>query len=104
MKRIRKNDEVIVIAGKSENKGKRGKVKDVFDNYVVIEGVNLISKHMKPNRQQQTEGSIIRKEAPIHISNVMLFNSVTGKGDRVSFKNEDGKKIRVYRSNGNKID
>ena len=102
MKRIRKGDEVIVIAGKAENKGQR--VQKVIDDYVIVDGVNRVSKHVKPNRQLQTEGSILKKEAPIHISNVMLFNPSTGKGDRVGFKIEDGKKIRVYKSTGAQVD
>lgn len=104
MKRIRKGDEVIVIAGKAENKGQRGSVLKVIDDYVIVDGVNCVSKHVKPNRQLQTEGSILKKEAPIHISNVMLFNPSTGKGDRVGFKIEDGKKIRVYKSTGAQVD
>ena len=104
MKRIRKGDEVIVIAGKTENKGQRGTVLKVIDNYVIVDGVNHVSKHVKPNRQLQTEGSILKKEAPIHISNVMLFNPSTGRGDRVGFKIEDGKKIRVYKSTGAQVD
>ena len=104
MKRIRKGDEVIVIAGKTENKGQRGTVLKVIDNYVIVDGVNHDSKHVKPNRQLQTEGSILKKEAPIHISNVMLFNPSTGRGDRVGFKIEDGKKIRVYKSTGVQVD
>ena len=103
MKRIRKGDEVIVIAGKAENKGQRGSVLKVIDDYVIVDGVNCVSKHVKPNRQLQTEGSILKKEAPIHISNVM-FNPSTGKGDRVGFKIEDGKKIRVYKSTGAQVD
>ena len=104
MKRIRKGDEVIVIAGKAENKGQRGSVLKVIDDYVIVDGVNRVSKHVKPNRQLQTEGSILKKEAPIHISNVMLFNPSTGRGDRVGFKIEDGKKIRVYKSTGAQVD
>ena len=92
MKRIRKGDEVIVIAGKAENKGQRGTVLKVANDYVVVDGINHVFKHVKPNRQLQTEGSIVKKEAPIHISNVMLFNPSTGKGDRVGFKIESGKK------------
>ena len=100
MKRIRKGDEVIVIAGKAENKGQRGTVLKVANDYVVVDGI----KHVKPNRQLQTEGSIVKKEAPIHISNVMLFNPSTGKGDRVGFKIESGKKVRVYKSTGAQVD
>ena len=104
MKRIRTGDEVIVISGKSENKGRRGRVTSVCEEYVTVEGVNFISKHVKPNRQLQTEGKIVRKEAPIHISNVMIFNPETNRGDRVGFKIEEGKKFRIYKSTGLRID
>ena len=104
MKRIRTGDEVIVISGKSENKGRRGRVTSVCEEYVTVEGVNFISKHVKPNRQLQTEGNIVRKEAPIHISNVMIFNPETNRGDRVGFKIEEGKKFRIYKSNGVRVD
>ena len=104
MKRIRTGDEVIVISGKSENKGRRGRVTSVREEYVIVEGMNFISKHVKPNRQLQTEGNIVRKEAPIHISNVMIFNPGTNKGDRVGFKVEEGKKFRIYKSTGVRID
>ena len=104
MKRIRTGDEVIVISGKSENKGRRGRVTSVCEEYVTVEGVNFISKHVKPNRQLQTEGNIVRKKAPIHISNVMIFNPETNRGDRVGFKIEEGKKFRIYKSTGLRID
>ena len=104
MKRIRTGDEVIVISGKSENKGRRGRVTSVCEEYVNVVGVNFISKHVKPNRQLQTEGNILRKEAPIHISNVMIFNPETNRGDRVGFKIEEGKKFRIYKSTGLRID
>ena len=100
MKRIKKGDEVIVIAGKEDNKGKRGKVLAVHGDRVLVEGLNLVVKHVKPNPQLGIEGGIVRKEASIHISNVMLFNPATGKGDRVGFKFEDGKKVRYFKSNG----
>lgn len=104
MQRIRKGDEVIIIAGKAENKGQRGKVKSVAGNKVIIEGLNLVSKHVKPNPQLGIEGGVVSKEAAIHISNVMLFNPSTGKGDRVSFTIEGGKKFRVFKSNGERVD
>lgn len=104
MKRIRKGDEVIVIAGKAANKGQRGKVLSVKDDRVVIEGINLVTKHVKPNPRFGIEGGKITKEASIHISNVMLFNAETGKGDRVGFKFEEGKKYRVFKSNGARVD
>ncbi|MBP3194503.1 MAG: 50S ribosomal protein L24 [Cardiobacteriaceae bacterium] len=100
MKRIKKGDEVIVIAGKADNKGKRGKVLAVHGDRVLVEGLNMVVKHVKPNPQLGIEGGIVRKEATIHISNVMLFNPATGKGDRVGFKFEDGKKVRYFKSNG----
>ncbi|MBR1374984.1 MAG: 50S ribosomal protein L24 [Cardiobacteriaceae bacterium] len=100
MKRIKKGDEVIVIAGKADNKGKRGKVLAVHGDRVLVEGLNMVVKHIKPNPQLGIEGGIVRKEATIHISNVMLFNPATGKGDRVGFKFEDGKKVRYFKSNG----
>ena len=104
MKRIRKGDEIIVIAGKAENKGRRGSVLKVAGDYIIVEGINIIFKHMKPNRQLQIEGSIVKKEAPIHISNVLLYNPSTGKGDRVGFKMVEGKKVRVYKSTGAQVD
>lgn len=103
MKRIQTGDEVIVIAGKAENKGKRGKVLAVLGERVVIDGINQVSKHVKPNPQLGIEGGIVKKNASIHVSNVMLFNPATGKGDRVGFKVEDGVKFRVFKSNGAKV-
>ena len=105
MKRIKKGDEVIVIAGRS--KGTRGSVLETLKNdRLLVENVNVVKKHVKPdpNRPEMPSG-IISKEAPIHVSNVMMYNDKTGKGDKVSFKYlEDGKKIRVFRSNGEAID
>jgi large subunit ribosomal protein L24 len=105
MKRIRKGDEVIVIAGRS--KGTRGSVLETLkDGRLLVDNVNMVKKHVKvdPNNPEKPSG-IISKEAPIHISNVMLFNEATEKGDKVSFKYlENGKKIRVFRSNGETID
>lgn len=104
MQRIRKGDEVIIIAGKAENKGQRGTVKRVMGDKIVIEGLNLVAKHVKPNPQLGIEGGVIKKESPIHISNVMLYNPATGKGDRVGFKMENDKKIRIFKSNGERVD
>ncbi len=99
MVQIRKNDEVIVLTGK--DKGKRGQVKQRIDaNYVVVEGVNVAKKAVRPNPMTGATGGIVDKLMPIHVSNVALFNAATGKADRVSFKNVDGKKVRVYKSNG----
>ncbi|GAA4890940.1 MULTISPECIES: 50S ribosomal protein L24 [Ferrimonas] len=96
--KIRRNDEVIVLAGK--DKGKRGKVSQVLTTgKVIVEGVNLVKKHQKPNPQLGVQGGIVEKEAPIHASNVALFNPATGKADRVGFRIEDGKKVRFFKSN-----
>ncbi len=104
MNKIRKGDEVVVITGK--DKGKRGTVsRRVDDEHVVVEGLNRAKKHVKPNPIKGVVGGIVDKDMPIHISNVALFNSVTGKADRVGFKSlEDGKKVRVFKSNGEVVD
>ena len=104
MNRIKKGDEVIVTAGK--DKGRRGSVLQVFkDDRVMVESINMVKKHTKPNPMQGLEGGIIEKEMPMHISNVMLFNPATSKGDRVGIKTlEDGKKVRYFKSNGEVID
>ena len=104
MNRIRKGDRVIVTTGK--DKGRQGTVIRVLeDDHVVIENVNMVKKHQKPNPQLNQPGGIVQKEAPVHISNVMLFNPATKKGDRVGFKTlNDGRKVRVYRSNGEVVD
>ncbi|GGI54845.1 50S ribosomal protein L24 [Oxalicibacterium solurbis] len=99
MDKIRKNDEVIVLTGK--DKGKRGVVQRRVDaEYVVVEGVNVAKKATKPNPMTGATGGIVDKLMPIHVSNVALFNAATGKADRAGFKDVDGKKIRVYKSNG----
>jgi large subunit ribosomal protein L24 len=97
--KIRRDDEVIVLAGK--DKGKTGKVTKVLveDSKVFVEGVNLVKKHQKPVPQLQQAGGIIEKEAPIHVSNVAIVNPATGKADRVGFRVEDGKKVRFFKSN-----
>ncbi len=103
MKRIRKGDEVIVTAGRS--KGQRGHVLRVVDDRLIVENVNMIKKHQKPDPNRQQPGGIIEKEAPIHVSNVMLFNPATNRGDRVSFKVlEDGRKVRIFKSTGEAVD
>lgn len=104
MRRIKKGDEVIVTSGK--DKGRRGTVLEVFaDDRVTVENVNSVKKHTKPNPMRGLEGGIIEKEMPLHISNVMLFNPATNKGDRVGYKMlEDGKKVRYFKSNGEVID
>lgn len=104
MRKIRRGDDVVVIAGK--DRGRRGSViRVVSDDRVVVQNVNLVKKHQKPNPNMGRTGGIVEKEMPLHISNVMLFNPATAKGDRVSFKTlEDGRKVRVYRSNGEVVD
>ena len=103
MNRIKKGDQVVVIAGK--DKGKRGDVVRVAGDKLVVANINIIKRHTKPNPQANQPGGVIEREAPIHISNVMLFNPVSGKGDRVSVKVlEDGRKLRVFRSSGEAID
>lgn len=100
MDKIRKGDEVVIIAGK--DKGKRGAVVGRVDaDRVVVEGVNRVKKHVKPNPVKGVVGGVVDKDMPLHISNVALFNPVTKKADRVGFKMlEDGKKVRVFKSNG----
>ena len=107
MNKIRKGDEVIVLAGR--DKGKRGKVvlrKD--DDKVVVEGINMVKKHTKPNPMKGTTGGIVEKSMPIHQSNVAIFNAATGKADRVGIKitqGADGKRVavRVFKSSGEEI-
>jgi large subunit ribosomal protein L24 len=100
MDKIRKGDEIVVIAGK--DKGKRGTVVSRVDaEHVVVEGVNRAKKHVKPNPVKGVVGGVIDKDMPLHVSNVSLYNPATQKADRVGFKLlEDGKKVRVFKSNG----
>ena len=103
MRKIKTEDEVIVIAGK--DKGSRGKVLRLLDNdRVLVAGVNMMKKHQKPNPQAGVPGGIIDKEAPLQVSNVAIFNPATQKADRVGFKVEGGKKIRVFKSSGEAVD
>ncbi len=104
MRKIRKGDDVIVIAGKE--KGKRGTVIAVRrDGRVLVQNVNMVKKHQKPNPVRGIPGGIIEKEAPIHISNVALFNPATGRADRVGIKTlEDGRKVRYFKSTGEVVD
>ena len=103
MNRIRKGDEVVVVAGK--DKGRRGTVLDVAGDRVLVEGVNIARKHQKGNPQAGVEGGIVSIAMPLHTSNLMLFNPVTKKGDRVGYKVlEDGKRVRYFRSNGEVVD
>ena len=102
MNRIKKGDEVIVTAGK--DKGKRGDVVRVMGDKVVVSNINVIKRHTKPNPQAGQPGGVIEREAPIHISNVMLFNPASGKGERVATKVlENGTRLRVFRSSGEAV-
>ena len=104
MEKIRKGDNVVVIAGR--DKGKRGAVvRRVDKDRVVVEGVNRVKKHVRPNPMKGQQGGIVDKDMPIHISNVALFNPQTKKADRVSVKSlDDGRTVRVFRSNGEMVD
>jgi len=103
MNRIRKGDQVIVTAG--ADKGKKGEVLRVMGEKVIVQNVRIIKRHTKANPQAQQPGGIIEREAPIHASNVALFNPASGKAERVGFKVlEDGRKVRVFRSSGEAID
>ncbi|WP_348946019.1 50S ribosomal protein L24 [Chitinibacter sp. FCG-7] len=101
MNKIRKGDEVVVLTGK--DKGKRGTVVRALPatDRVVVEGVNVVKKHQKPNPMRGIQGGIVELTMPVHVSNVAIFNASTGKADRVGFKVlEDGKKVRVFKSSG----
>jgi len=103
MNKIRKGDQVIVTTGR--DKGKRGTVTlRVDEQRIVVEGVNVVKKHVKPNPLKGTTGGVVDKTMPIHQSNVAIFNAATGKADRVGVKLlEGGKKVRVYKSSGDEI-
>ncbi len=100
MEKIRKGDEVVVLAGK--DRGRRGTVlRRLDERSVLVEGINRVKKHQKPNPMKGQQGGIVEKEMPIDISNVALFNPATSKGDRVGIKTlEDGTKVRFFKSNG----
>tara|TARA_R110001592_G_scaffold215025_1_gene468151 strand:+ start:7077 stop:7391 length:315 start_codon:yes stop_codon:yes gene_type:complete len=103
MLKIKRDDEVIILAGK--DKGKRGKVRQVLDNNkLIVGGINMIKKHTKPNPQAGVAGGIVEKEAPIQGSNVAIFNPTSSKADRVGFKVEGDRKLRVFKSSGEAID
>lgn len=102
MRKIRKGDEVVVITGK--DKGKRGTVLRSLEGKVVVEGINIAKKHMKPNPVRGIAGGIVEKTMPVDVSNVAIFNPNTQKADRVGFKVlEDGRKVRVFKSSGEVI-
>ena len=104
MVRIRKGDNVVVRTGR--NRGKQGTVMRVLrDSRVVVEGVIVVKRHTRPNPQRGTQGGIVQKEMPVHVSNVGIFNPATGKADRIGFKwLEDGRKVRIFRSTGEVVD
>lgn len=104
MHRIRKGDQVVVLTGK--DRGKRGTVLRVLENdRVVVENVNVVKKHTRPNPMRGAQGGIVEKEMPIHVSNVAVYNPGAKKGDRVGFRTlEDGRKVRYFKSNGEVVD
>ena len=103
MNRIKKGDQVIVVTGK--DKGRQGTVLDIADDKVLVEAVNIAKKHTKPNPTAGVQGGIVDQAMPMSISNVMLFNPMTNKGDRVGFKVlDDGRKVRYFKSNGEVVD
>ncbi len=103
MLKIKRDDEVIILAGK--DKGKRGKVRKVLDNNtLVVSGINMVKKHTKPNPQAGVAGGIVEKEAPIQVSNVAIFNPSSSKADRVGFKVDGDSKTRIFKSSGEAID
>jgi large subunit ribosomal protein L24 len=103
MRKIKKGDNVVVIAGR--DKGKRGDVARIVDDtHVIVNGVNTVKRHTKPNPMKNQPGGIVSKEVPIHVSNVAIWNPVTQKPDRIGLKlMEDGRKLRFYKSNGEQI-
>ncbi len=105
MQKIRKGDDVVVTVGK--DRGKRGTVLRVIpeSDRVVVENINVVKRHTKPNPQRGIAGGIVEKEMPVHVSNVMLYNPQTKKGDRVGFRTlEDGRKVRVFKSTNEVVD
>jgi large subunit ribosomal protein L24 len=104
MQKIRKGDTVILIAGR--DKGRRGAVVEVLeDDRVRVEGLNMAKKHQKPNPNANQPGGIIEREAPLHVSNVAIYNPATQKADRIGFRSlEDGRKVRVFKSNREMVD
>jgi len=100
MRKIKKGDSVVVIAGR--DKGKRGDVTRIVDaEHVIVSGINQVKKHQRPNPMKGEQGGIVSMDAPIHVSNIALWNPVTKKADRVGFRvMEDGRKVRFFKSNG----
>ena len=104
MKKLKKGDSVIIISGK--DKGKKGEILRIIEpDKLVISNINLAKKHVKPNPNKQETGGILEREMPMHIANIMILNPLTKKGDKIGFKKlEDGKKVRIYKSNQEVID
>ena len=104
MRRIKRGDDVIVITGKDKNR--RGSVvRMIGQDRVIVEGINMVKRHTKPNPSRNVPGGIIEREASIHISNVMLYNPATEKGGRVGFRTlDDGRKVRFFKSNNEVVD
>ena len=103
MRKVRKEDEVIVIAGR--DKGKRGAIIEILaDDRVVVSGVNLVKKHQRGNPQAGERGGIVDREAPIHVSNIAIYNDSTNAADRVGIRITDGEKVRVFKSDGRSVD
>ena len=104
MHKIRKGDDVVVTTGR--DRGKRGTVLKIVDaEHVVVEGANRVKKHQRPNPMKNVTGGIVDKDMPIHVSNIALFNPATQKADRIGFKSlQDGRKVRVFKSNGEQVD
>ena len=103
MLKIKKDDEIVVIAGR--DKGRRGEVLRVMkDGRLLVSGLNMVKKHTRPNPNAGETGGIVQKEAPIQASNVAIWNHEESRADRVGFKEEDGKKIRIFKSNGKAIE
>jgi large subunit ribosomal protein L24 len=104
MQRIRKGDEVVILAGR--DKGKRGTVlRRVDAQHVVVEGVNRVKKHQRPNPMKGVQGGIVDQDLPIHVSNVALFNPATKKADRAGVKTlQDGRKVRIFKANDEQVD
>jgi len=102
MSKIKKNDDVIIIAGK--DKGNRGSVLRVLEDKLLVSGINKVKKHQKPNPVKGVSGGIVEMEMPIHVSNVAIYNAATKKADRIGTKSlEDGRKVRVFKSSGEVI-
>ena len=103
MNKIRKGDEVVVTTGR--DKGRRGTVTKILEGRVVVEGINMVKRHTKPNPQRNVQGGIVEKEASIDLSNVALWNPVSKKGDRVGIRTlADGRKVRFFKSNKEVVD